>query len=103
MGTNFVYHSAAVGIVRTTRSISITTGDAQVVTLLTSGAILVNIQNLGPNASVCLGDSAMIIGSGDTVFPYASREFYPVNDNFSTYARAVSAVTVIAVTEYEHA
>ena len=99
MGTNFVYHSLNVGAVLTTRSITITTGAAQQITLLTSGAILVNFQVNGP-ANLTLGGSSMLHGTGDTVFPYANREFYPISDNFTTYARAVSVATVIAVTEY---
>ena len=99
MGTNYVYHSHQIGLVLTTRTITITTGGSQQVTLLTSGAILVNFQNNGP-ANLTLGDSAIVANSGDVVFPYANREFYPVNDNFSTYARATSASTVLAVTEY---
>ena len=100
MGTNFVYHSLNVGTVLTTRSIAVTTAAAQQILLLTSGVILVNVQNLGPAGSVTLGDSAMLMGTGDTVFPFANREFYPVSDNFTTFARAVSVAAVIAVTEY---
>ena len=99
MGTNFVYHSLQVGNVLTTRTITVTTAASQQVALLTSGAILVNFQNNGP-ANVTLGDSAIVANSGDVVFPYANREFYPVSENFSTYARATSVATVIAVTEY---
>ena len=100
MGTNFVQHSLNVGTVLTTRTIAVTTAAAQQVLLLTSGAILVNFQNLGPAASVTLGDSGMLMGSGDTVFPYANREFYPIGDGFTTYLRAVSVAAVVAVTEY---
>lgn len=100
MGTNFVYHSPNVGAVLTTRTVAITTAAAQQILLLTSGAILVNFQNLGPNANITLGDSAMLAGSGDTVFPYANREFFPVSDNFTTYARANSAASNLAITEY---
>ena len=99
MGTNLVYHSHNIGAVLTTRSITITTGAAQQIALLTSGAILVNFQVNGP-ANITLGGSAMLHGTGDTIFPYANREFYPVSDNFTTYARAVSIASVIAVTEY---
>ena len=99
MGTNFQYDSLEIGEVKTTRTIAITTGAAQRVILLTSGAVLVNFQNLGP-ANLCLGDSSMLMGSGDTVFPYANREFWPVADDFSTFARATSAATNLAVTEY---
>ena len=100
MGTNYVYHGLQVGAILTTRTIAITTAAAQQVLLLTSGAILVNFQNLGPDATITLGDSAMLAGSGDTVFPYASREFFPISDNFTTYARANSAASNLAVTEY---
>lgn len=99
MGTNFCHSNPLVGLVGTTRLITVTTAAAQVLALLTSGAILVNFQNNGP-ANCALGDSAMLMGSGDVVFPYANREFYPVSDNFSTYARADSVATVLAVTEY---
>ena len=99
MGTNFVYHSLQVGAVLTTRTITITTGASQQIALLTSGAILVNFQNNGP-ANCTLGDSAIVANSGDVVFPFANREFYPVSENFTTWARATSAVTVLAVTEY---
>lgn len=100
MGTNYVYHSLQVGAVLTTRVITITTAGAQQLTLLTSGAILVNLQNLGPNANLTVGGSSMLMGSGDTVFVFANREFYPVSDNFTTYVRADSAASDIAVTEY---
>lgn len=99
MGTNFQYTGLRVGLVATSRVLTITTGAAQLLTLLTSGAILVNVQNNGP-ANMTLGDSAIIANSGDVVFPYASREFYPVVDTFSVYVRATSAVTAIAITEY---
>lgn len=100
MGTNFVYHSVNVGAVKTSRHITITTGAAQRVALLTSGAILINFQNLGPAGAICLGGSAMLMGSGDTVFPFANREFYPVSDNYFTFARANSVAAVLVVTEY---
>ena len=100
MGTNYLHHSDGIGAIQTSRTLSVTTGVPQIVTLLTSGVILVNFQNLGPNANLTLGDSAMLMGTGDTVFPFASREFYPVSDNFFTYARADSAASVLAITEY---
>lgn len=100
MGTNFIQTSLRVGEIKTTRTILITTGAAQRITLLTSGAILVNFHNLGPVAAVVLGDSAMAAGSGDTIFPFANREFYPVSDSFFTYARATSIDALLAVTEY---
>ena len=99
MGTNYVYHSAQVGVILTTRTITITTAASQQVALLTSGAILVNFQNNGAG-NITLGDSAIVANSGDVVFPYASREFYPVSENFYTYARATSVASVLAVTEY---
>ena len=99
MGTNFVYHSLQVGAVLTTRTITITTGASQQIALLTSGAVLVNFQVNGPG-NITLGDSAIIANSGDVVFPYANREFFPVSDAFTTYARATSVASVLAVTEY---
>ena len=99
MGTNYVYHSLNVGAVLTTRTITITTAASQQILLLTSGAILINFQNNGP-ANVTLGDAGIVANSGDVVFPFANREFYPVSDNFTTYARATSVATVLAVTEY---
>ena len=99
MGINYVYHSLLVGAVLTTRTISITTAASQQIVLLTSGAILVNFQNNGP-ANVTLGDSGIVANSGDVVFPYANREFFPTSEAFTTYARATSVATVLAVTEY---
>ena len=99
MGTNYVYHSLNVGAVLTTRTITITTAAAQQILLLTSGAILVNFQNNGP-ANITVGDSGIVANSGDVVFPFANREFYPISDNFTTYARATSVAAVLAVTEY---
>ena len=68
MGTNFQYTSLRVGLVATSRVLTITTGAAQLLTLLTSGAILVNVQNNGP-ANMTLGDSAIIANSGDVSSP----------------------------------
>lgn len=99
MGTNFIRTNLAVGAVSTTRTLTITTGGAQQLTLLTSGAILVNLQNNGPG-NATIGDSAILANSGDVVFPYASREWYPVTSTFAPYVRATSVATVIAVTEY---
>ena len=100
MGTNYVQHSFFVGAVLTSRIITITTAGAQQLTLLSSGVILVNLQNLGAVANVTVGGSSMLMGSGDTVFVFANREFYPVSDNFTTYVRADSIAADIALTEY---
>ena len=99
MGTNFIRTNLNVGAVSTTRTITITTAAAQQILLLTSAPILINLQNNGPS-SITLGDSAIVASSGDVVFPYASREWYPVTSAFAPYARATSVATVIAVTEY---
>ena len=101
MGTNFIPGGGSqVGQVKTSRTIAVTTAAPQQVSLLTSGAVLILFQNIG-GSNLTLGDSAMPMGSGDTLHPFVAREFWPCSDNFTVYVRAVSVATVIAVTEYE--
>lgn len=80
--------------VGTMRLITITTAAAQQITA-TSGTVMVMIQNNGP-ANVGIGDSAMLMGSGDVVFPYANRQYENVADGFNLYLRADSVATVVA-------
>lgn len=100
MGTYYRRPNTQVGSVGTTRLILITTGAAQLVTL-TSGFSALNVMNNGP-APVSFGDSSLLMGSGNVIFPYAQYEFLDVSDGWSAYFRADSAATRIALTEFRH-
>lgn len=83
--------------VATTRLISINTGFAQAV-YISSGYNAMNIMNNGP-APVSWGDSSLLMGSGNVIFPYAQYIFENMSGDGFIYLRADSAVTTIAVTE----
>ena len=94
MGTPKYAAGRRVASVGTGRLITVTTGAAQRITA-TSGTFMVMIQNNGP-APMAIGDSAMLMGSGDVVFPYANRQYEDVADGFNLWLRADSAATVVA-------
>lgn len=98
MATRYFRSANQLGIVGSTRLLTITTGAAQLVQI-SSGYSSINVMNNGP-ASVSFGDSSLTMGSGNVIFPYAQYEFLNVVDGFSAYFRADSAQTVIAVTEF---
>ena len=100
MGTYYRRPNEQVGLVGTTRLVVITTAAAQLVRL-SSGYSAINIMNDGP-APVCFGDSSLLMGSGNVIFPYAQYEFLNVIDGWTTYLRADSAQTTVALTEFRH-
>lgn len=100
MGTRYFRAYNQLGTVGTTRLIVITTAAGQLVSL-TSGFTAMNVMNNGP-ASVSFGDSSVLMGSGNVIFPYAQYEFLNVMDGWGAYFRADSASTTIAVTEFRN-
>ena len=85
--------------VTTTRLITIVTSAAQRV-FVSSGYAVMNVMNNGP-APVSFGDSSLLMGSGNVIFPYAQYIFDSISDDFVIYFRADSAPTRIAVTEFK--
>lgn len=100
MGTYYRRPNEQLGTVGTSRLLVITTGAAQIVRL-TSGFSALNIMNNGP-APVSFGDSSLLMGSGNVIFPYAQYEFFNISDGWTAYFRADSAQTTIAITEFRH-
>jgi hypothetical protein len=98
MATYFRRPSDNLGAVGTTRLIIITTAAAQQV-FLSTGFTGINVMNNGP-ATCSWGDSSIAQGSGAVLFPYAQYEWLKLNDGWSTYFRADSAQTTIAITEF---
>ena len=81
----------------TTRLITITTGAAQSITI-SSGYNAFNAMNNGP-APISWGDSSLLMGSGNVIFPYAQYIFDNVSGASIIYFRADSVASVIAITE----
>lgn len=86
------------GSASTTRLVVITTDAAQQI-FISTGFSAINLMNNGP-ATVSFGDSSLLAGSGNVIFPYAQYEFLNVIDTWNTYLRANSAQTTVAITEF---
>ena len=89
------------GSLGTTRTVSIDTGAAQLVTI-TSGYTALEITNLGP-IKVAYGDSSILAGSGVVLPQYSIALWEGVVGSFGVYFRADSASAVtstIAINEY---
>jgi len=100
MGTYYRRSNTQLGSVGTARLVTITTAAAQLVQL-SSGCSAINVMNNGPTP-VSFGDSSLLMGSGNVIFPYAQYEFLNVSDGWRAYFRADSLQTVIAITEFRH-
>lgn len=98
MGTYYRRPNSIV-TVGTTRLITITTGASQVI-YISSGYNAMNAMNNGP-APISFGDSSLLMGSGNVIFPYAQYIFENLSGDFSIYMRADSAQSVIALTEFK--
>jgi len=98
MGTRFFRAGNLIGNTVSTRLVSITTGPAQLLSI-SSGFYSINLMNNGP-APVSFGDSSLLMGSGNMIFPYAQYEFLNVSDDWKVYMRADSAATTVAITEF---
>ena len=81
----------------TGRLITVTTGAAQIL-YVSSGYNAINIMNNGPSP-MSWGDSSLLMGSGNVIFPYAQYIFENLSGDFRIYLRADSAPTVAAITE----
>lgn len=81
----------------TTRLITITTGAAQSITV-SSGFNAINAMNNGP-APISWGDSSLLMGSGNVIFPYAQYIFENLSGSSFIFFRADSVASVIAITE----
>ena len=83
--------------VATTRLVTITTAAAQSITV-SSGYNAINAMNNGP-APISWGDSSLLMGSGNVIFPYAQYIFENLSGSSKIYFRADSVASVIAITE----
>lgn len=81
----------------TTRLITIQTNAAQVIKI-SSGYNAMNVMNNGP-APISWGDSSLLMGSGNVIFPYAQYIFENFSGSGFLYFRADSVASVLAVTE----
>ena len=99
MATRYFRASNELGSVSTSRLVVINTGAAQLVQIST-GYYSINVMNNGPS-NVSFGDSSLLMGSGNVIFPYAQYEFLNVTDDWSAYFRADSSQTTIAITEFK--
>ena len=98
MGTNFVYAQQRIGAVTVSSTLTVTTGAAQQF-YASSGAIMVVVECLGPT-EVSFGDTGITATSGNVLFPYEDKTWYPVGDDFSQYLRATSVASVVKWTDY---
>ena len=93
-----LYTDPSYGSLGTSRSLTITTAAAQVITV-GSGYHRLTVVNLGP-ANVAYGDSSIAMGSGVILFPYSTEKWSPVVDGFQVYFRADSVATILQLHEY---
>ena len=82
----------------TTRYLTIPTSPATQVSL-TSGFWAMQLFNVG-SASLVYGDSNIAVNSGAYLYPASPKSWEELEDGWSIYVRADSAVTVVSVTEY---
>ena len=98
MAIKFIRTNPYLGIVDTTRVISVATNVATQV-ILNSGFSAMTIFNQG-SGTLVWGDSGIAVNSGNNLFVQARVEWVGLQDRWNVYVRAESVATVISITEY---
>ena len=88
-------HPSSVG---TTRTVSISTAAATLVTM-NSGYMGWQLVNVGVSA-LAYGDSSLLAGTGALLFYSMEKTWYPVADTMSVYLRADSVAGVVLINEF---
>ena len=102
MGTNFIRANEQLGSATTTRYIMIATNVATQI-LLDSGNQALTLFNVG-SATLVWGDSNIAVNSGNFLYVGVGQDFgkdgRQLQDGWSTYLRADSVQSLVAVTQY---